>query len=569
MGTLIEYPKFQAVDSLGAPLSGGLLYTYVAGSASTPLTTYSDYACTVPNANPIVLNSRGEMPLSTGLYATADLKLVLKTSAGVEVWTMDNIKGPVTTSTAVARKNMIINGLGAVFQGSAYTLAKDVYGEGPDEFSGMATGTLVTAGTLTQLTSANCGRTGYAFHFSGVTLTGTGIIYLRYRMVSKDAKGFKNQTASFSSKVYHDKGSDVNYTVYVRKPTVEDDFTAVTEISNSGAQTIISSAEADLKFEDISMGDCSYGIEIEIKVACGAITTKNFQFTELQFEISSVATSYDFSKFYREEIIAAGSDTTKFLRGDQTWTLPTVLNGYINGLTLSNNGTDALNDIDIAAGMATDSTNAYLMTLSSALTKRLDAAWAVGTNQGGLDTGSEGVSTWYHVWLIRKDSDGTIDVLFSASATAPTMPAGWTYKRRIGAVRNDASSNILAFSQLDDEFLLSVSILDVNVTIAVTTAVLYVLTVPLGIKIHALLRMAYSYAGTGYMVLISSPDESDQAPSITVAPLGDGYTVSGPIGILNLKRRTNISGQIRTRSNTGGEVLKIATYGWIDGRGKY
>ena len=34
--------------------------------------------------------------------------------------------------------------------------------------------------------------------------------------------------------------------------------------------------------------------------------------------------------------------------------------------------------------------------------KRLDAAWAVGTNQGGLDTGAEGVSTWYHLWLIKR-----------------------------------------------------------------------------------------------------------------------------------------------------------------------
>jgi hypothetical protein len=60
----------------------------------------------------------------------------------------------------------------------------------------------------------------------------------------------------------------------------------------------------------------------------------------------------------------------------------------ISGLTYSNNGSDATNDIDIAAGRAMDATGAHIMVLAATLTKRLDAAWSVGTNQGGLDTGS-------------------------------------------------------------------------------------------------------------------------------------------------------------------------------------
>src|SRR5262245_24479105 len=63
---------------------------------------------------------------------------------------------------------------------------------------------------------------------------------------------------------------------------------------------------------------------------------------------------------------------------DTIWTTPsggglTVLQNYIAGLTLSNNTTDATNDIDIATGQAADSTNAVMMTLASGLTKRLDA----------------------------------------------------------------------------------------------------------------------------------------------------------------------------------------------------
>jgi hypothetical protein len=42
------------------------------------------------------------------------------------------------------------------------------------------------------------------------------------------------------------------------------------------------------------MGDCSNGIEIEIKNECGAVTTKNFEQTELQLEKGSVCTAFEF-----------------------------------------------------------------------------------------------------------------------------------------------------------------------------------------------------------------------------------------------------------------------------------
>ena len=38
----LEYPRFQAFDVNGDPLSGGLVYTYYVGT-DTLKTTYSDY----------------------------------------------------------------------------------------------------------------------------------------------------------------------------------------------------------------------------------------------------------------------------------------------------------------------------------------------------------------------------------------------------------------------------------------------------------------------------------------------------------------------------------------------
>lgn len=87
-GALLSYPKFRAKTDSDAPLVGGLLYTYIPGS-TTLKPSYSDYNCATANSNPIVLDSRGEATV----YLSGRTKLVLKTSAGATVWTMDNVDG--------------------------------------------------------------------------------------------------------------------------------------------------------------------------------------------------------------------------------------------------------------------------------------------------------------------------------------------------------------------------------------------------------------------------------------------------------------------------------------------
>lgn len=117
------------------------------------------------------------------------------------------------------------------------------------------------------------------------------------------------------------------------------------------------------------------------------------------------------------------------------------LQGYLFGLALTTNVVDAANDVDIAVGAAgSDTTPYYLMQLVSALTKRIDAAWAVGTNQGGLDTGSVTNATYY-IWLIQRSDTLVTDALFSLSSTAPTMPANYDRKRLLGYLVRAAATN--------------------------------------------------------------------------------------------------------------------------------
>lgn len=88
-------PKLQFFDNNGNPLVGGKLYTYIAGT-TTPQVTYTSASGSSANANPVVLNSRGEADVY--LLASA-YKFVLRDSADALIWTVDNINQLTATNT--------------------------------------------------------------------------------------------------------------------------------------------------------------------------------------------------------------------------------------------------------------------------------------------------------------------------------------------------------------------------------------------------------------------------------------------------------------------------------------
>jgi hypothetical protein len=80
----------QFLDSNGAPLSGGLLYSYLSGT-STPATTYTTRDGTTNNTNPIVLDAAGRTPSEIWLDGGVLYKFVLKSSTYVQIGTYDSI----------------------------------------------------------------------------------------------------------------------------------------------------------------------------------------------------------------------------------------------------------------------------------------------------------------------------------------------------------------------------------------------------------------------------------------------------------------------------------------------
>lgn len=104
--------------------------------------------------------------------------------------------------------------------------------------------------------------------------------------------------------------------------------------------------------------------------------------------------------------------------------------------------------ITSAGGVVTFTVAADFVTMTdgtSYLTHSLSGTIDLGTNGAAntLDTGTIAQTTWYAVWAIAK-ADGTTAGLASLSATAPTMPSGYTFKARIGWVRTVTGSAVLA-----------------------------------------------------------------------------------------------------------------------------
>lgn len=163
-----------------------------------------------------------------------------------------------------------------------------------DRFAGWASDGAVGAGTIVQNTSSALGRAGFSLRFSGVTLSGAGELALRYRMDTTAARRLRNANVSFGVLVGHDVGSVVNFTIHIRKPTVADNFTSTSVIQSSAALPVASglSTGTRIVFENVALGDCTNGIEVEIRVACGAVTAKNFEFTE--FVLAEAAMAPDF-----------------------------------------------------------------------------------------------------------------------------------------------------------------------------------------------------------------------------------------------------------------------------------
>lgn len=249
----------------------------------------------------------------------------------------------------------------------------------------------------------------------------------------------------------------------------------------------------------------------------------------------------------------------------------TVYRDYISGLGLSAAGSTST--FGVAPGLAVDSTNAAIMSLSVSLNKTT-SAFSPGTGNGALDTGAISASSWYNTFLIENPTTGAVDVLISkavsGSVPAPTLPAGYTLYRRIGSMLTDGSSNWVAFTQVGDRFLWTAPPLDVNHSITTTTPTLNTLaSIPLGVAVSALLVANCSVgAGATEYCTLSAPYTGGLSAIVSYAQLTWSNTL-GTVGCAAVQVDTNAAQQVYVAvSSASSTTITIGTQGWIDTRGR-
>ena len=247
--------------------------------------------------------------------------------------------------------------------------------------------------------------------------------------------------------------------------------------------------------------------------------------------------------------------------------------GYIDGCLLSN-GTDTVNDINVAAGVCRDSTNAVNITVAAMAGKQLDANWAPGASAGMRNSGAGIADGTYHIYAVAK-ADGTQDIYAHTSTTVATVitalqaetgGSSYIYARLIGSIVR--ATTILQFTQNGDDFYLNTPVLDISNATPGTSAVTGTLTsAPTGVVLRAILQGTHTV--NGQIVYVSALSGADLAPSATAAPLssfGGSATAFTDCGI-PMEVYTNTSAQIRYRSSTNNQ-LYILTRGWKHPRGK-
>lgn len=256
---------------------------------------------------------------------------------------------------------------------------------------------------------------------------------------------------------------------------------------------------------------------------------------------------------------AASADREEFL---QTASIGNF-RGYLSGGTMSRHAV-TLTTLCISAFVATDDGQNTVMVSAVG---SIDFT-AIGEN--GRDAGSSGLpatSTWFHIFAIGKE-DGTVARLASLSPTAPTMPTGYVYKRRLGSWKTDGSANLCAIRQCGSKFVWPVQTNDYVGTNPGTAAILASLNVPSGVQVEAIMSF-YLQANDGIRrgALITSPLDTD-----TVADAGFQSSISagtptvGGSSQAEFRRDTNTSRQVRFRLDGSGANTNviISTVGWID-----
>jgi hypothetical protein len=279
------------------------------------------------------------------------------------------------------------------------------------------------------------------------TPSGTTILHVERNTNTYHESAFENSDAGASARAILSvrNGTSLNEALRLEAsgtgmttfaPFIQDGASVISELNLSGGLTV-GTRHASAPFMIYTAGSERVRVEADGDVAIGR--TSADQDLDVQGQIK-----------IRGGTPGAGKILESDADGDASWTTPVytpapmVVGAKLEWVSVTQvrlvpSGVDSTAWVTLF-----DGTDLKLFEIVANVTADITASGA-----NGLDTGAEGASTFYHLFGIGK-SDGTFALLLSTSATAPTMPATYTFKRLLGGVRNNASSNFVPFEHAKD-----------------------------------------------------------------------------------------------------------------------
>lgn len=184
----------QFFDNSGQVLTGGLLYSYAAGT-TTPAVTYTTSAGITAHSNPIVLDAAGRVPSSGEIWLSDGIsyKFILKDSNDVQIATWDNIVGinsnfvnySLQTETATATQGQTVFTL-ATIQYQPATNSLSVFVNGSRQIVSVNY-TETSSTVITFVDGLNVGDVVEFITATSATGTATSALYVSYNQGSTGA----------------------------------------------------------------------------------------------------------------------------------------------------------------------------------------------------------------------------------------------------------------------------------------------------------------------------------------------------------------------------------------------
>jgi hypothetical protein len=207
----------------------------------------------------------------------------------------------IPTNGAFSFRNKLINGGFQINQRGEKAVANSGINYTADRWVVMNAGSGLSA-TAGNTVSGGSTLSGYMLYVTGSWTN--GITYVQQKIESYIARTLYNKAFTVSLKVYHNFGSNTNFTLGAYTPTAQDNFASYNTALNTVTTTANTSAWTTITLTvPAQTASINNGLMIQLNHVSNTVSSKTFYVADAQVEEGEVATAFEHRPFGLELIL--------------------------------------------------------------------------------------------------------------------------------------------------------------------------------------------------------------------------------------------------------------------------